>query len=96
MQPAEAAGQARFDGAQRHVENFGDFVVGTILQIKQGDGRLIDFIQLRQGLEHLRGVEAVDGGRRHDRQFRRGVFQFDVRESASASAASREIRGAGW
>ena len=91
MQSSEAAGQARFDGAERHVQNFGDFVVGTILQIKQGDGRLINFVQPRQRRQHLRGVKAVDGGRRHDGQFRRRMFQFNMRKARLLPARAEKF-----
>jgi hypothetical protein len=96
VQLREAARQARFDGAERNAEGFGDFVVGKILQIKQRDGCLVNFIQSCERGEHLRGVEAVDRGRRNGRQFRRRIFQFDVRKADLLAGARREIRGAGW
>ena len=44
----------------RHFQDFGNFEVGIILQIKQGDRRPVNFVQARQGREHLRGVELVE------------------------------------
>ena len=38
-----------------HFQDFGYFQIGMILQIKQRDRRAVDFVQAREGGEHLHG-----------------------------------------
>src|SRR2546427_8599193 len=42
-----AAGDARLDGAERHVQHFGDFLVRKFVEVKQRDGCPVKFRQLR-------------------------------------------------
>ena len=75
------AGQARFDGPERHIEDFRDFLVGIILQIKQGHRRLVNLVHLRERGDDLFRVETVDGVGRNDGEIRRGLVQFHMGES---------------
>src|SRR6266851_2729502 len=73
-----AASDTRLDGAHRHVQDRCDLLVGTILEIKQRHRRLIHLFHFRQGLDHLRGVQLVDTGRRDGRKLAIHLAQFKV------------------
>jgi hypothetical protein len=81
----DAAGDARFDGAKGHIQNFGDLRIGIIFEIKQRNRRLEIRIDFRQGAQNRRGVGTgqvgFDGG-----QFALGVLEFCFREANDAAA----------
>jgi len=68
----------------------------NILRDKQGDRGLIDLVHLRQGLEHLGGIELVDarGGERG--QFEFNLAHFIMGETGVPPASFEKTHGAVW
>jgi hypothetical protein len=55
----KSAGDARLNSAYGNFKNLGDLRIGVILQIKEGDRRLVDGVDLCQSGQHLRGIYDV-------------------------------------
>ncbi len=67
----DAARDARFDGAYRHSENYGDLLVWTIFQIEKRHGRLINFVNFGQRAQHFGAIHRVNRfGRLGGQRFR--------------------------
>ena len=76
-----ATGQSRHHRAGRHLQRFGNFPVRHVLQIKQGQRRAMQFIDLLQRLHHRTGVHVVHDAGWNLRQLMHRVRHRDVRES---------------
>jgi hypothetical protein len=70
----KAARDARFDRAERHCENFGNFIVGVIFQVEERDRGLINLFNFCQSRQHLGRVRLIGEVRRNRRQLGRRHF----------------------
>ena len=91
LELGDAASDSGFYGAHGDSEDIGDFFVGAFLEIEEGDGRLIDLIDLRQGLNDAGGIELVDAGGGDGGQFAIDLLEFVMGETSLASATFQEL-----
>jgi hypothetical protein len=86
----DAAGDARFDRADGHFENFGDVFVGVVFQVEERYGGLKDLVHFGQRGQHLGIVRLMGAFGGNNRQFVRDLIQILVGKPHLPSACVEE------
>src|SRR5207245_5494839 len=87
----DAAGDAGLHRAQRHAQDFGDFLVSIVFEIKEGNGRLIGFIHLAERAQDDGAIQPVGEARGDGGQIKFYFIQFLVWETRSVPPALKEL-----
>ena len=90
LELSNATRNARFYGADGHIEYARDFRMGVILQVKEGHGCAERGIELGQRIHSRFGIDSLAARGRDKGDFRPNLIQFELGETGDFAEA-REV-----